>query len=83
MKKKFCGDININLLNEDSEVVTEYTNVISINDYGTSNKVSKLEATSISKNTLIIINQVLVNNIKLLVNIEDTALSDHRLESNN
>ena len=77
------GDFNINLL-ENTNVVVNYKNLVSVNNFEIKNDISEEAATRISANTISLIDHVLCDrhsSINCLVKVDTNSLSDHNILS--
>ena len=80
-KHIIIGDVNINLLGNDTNLINRYKNVIYQNNFTISNTINMESATRITPNCKSIIDHVLTN-IKnkqhCTINIDENPLSDHK-----
>lgn len=75
------GDMNINLLNDNSLLTKEYKELISINRFMIVNSLDESDATRVTESTSSIIDHVLCTGsikCRCKVKVEDTPLSDHK-----
>lgn len=77
-KTIIIGDININVLDGNSDETIEYSNMLTVRNYRIANIINGDNATRIS-NTMSLIDHVLINkNLTCNVSVMDYAISDHK-----
>lgn len=72
------GDINVNILNTESQDTSDYMDAVKMCGYRVANVINKDNATRVSNNCSSLIDHVIVNkNIECKVSVLDCVMSDH------